>query len=218
MLPVLLCLLLVQTVAPQTPDAGRVAVMFSPVRTSDRSITNSVQIKPDFSFAVDDVIPGRSRIGATLRDVSKPGAPTWTLASVMYGDRDVTDLPVQIAAGDTIPPITITFTDTASELQGTLSTSDGKPGTDYFVVALPSDERYWIWSSRRIKSTRPEANGHYSFPGLPPGTYRVAAITELERGDLQSQTFLRELVRTSAEVTIGVGEQKTFDLKIGGGL
>jgi len=190
--------------------------MFSPVRTSDRSITSGVQITPDFSFAVDDVIPGRTRIGATLRDAPKPGAPTWTLASVMYGDRDVTDLPVQIAAGDTIPPVTITFTDTPSELSGRLITAEGKPGTDYFVVALASDERYWVWSSRRIKSTRPDANGHYAFPGLPPGTYRVAATTDLEQGDLQSLTFLRELIRTSAEVTVGAGEKKVFDLKLGG--
>ena len=205
-----------QGAALPPPDAGRVAVMFSPVRTSDRSITNSVQIRPDFSFGADDVIPGRTRIGATLRDVPKPGAPTWTLASVMYGDRDVTDLPVQIAAGDTIPPVTITFTDTPSELSGRLITAEGKPGTDYFVVALASDERYWVWSSRRIKSTRPDANGHYAFPGLPPGTYRVAATTDLEQGDLQSLTFLRELIRTSAEVTVGAGEKKVFDLKLGG--
>jgi len=34
------------------------------------------------------------------------------------------DPPVEIAAGDTIPPITITFTDTASSLSGSLVTAD----------------------------------------------------------------------------------------------
>jgi hypothetical protein len=73
-----------------------------------------------------------------------------------------------------------------------------------------------VWNSRRIKSARPDASGRYAFPGLPPGTYRLAATTDLEQGDLQSLTFLRDLVGASAAVTVGVGEKKTFDIKIGG--
>jgi hypothetical protein len=55
------------------------------------------------------------------------------------------------------------------------------------------------------------------FPGVPAGSYRVAATTDLEPQDLSSLTFLRELIATSAEVTVGVSEKKTFDLKLGGG-
>lgn len=168
-------------------------------------------------WTMDGVVPGKFRIAATVRDTPKPGAPAWALSKVMLGDRDVTDIAIDVVAGQPLPPITVTFTDAATELTGTISTAAGQPGTDYFVVVIPADQKYWLWNTRRIKSTRPDANGRYTFAGLPPGTYRVAATTELETGDLTSLTFLRELLGTSAEVVVGVGEKKVFDLKLGGG-
>lgn len=171
----------------------------------------------DGSFALRDVQPGEFRLSVSVPSTAKPGEPFWTMTSVLMGDRDVTDLPIVVAEGQPLPEFTVTFTDTPSELSGRIELADGKAGNDVFVVALPSDERYWIWNSRRIKSARPDASGRYTFSGLPPGSYRVAAITELDQGDLQNQTFLRELAANSAEVTIGVGEKKVFDLKLGGG-
>lgn len=198
------------------PDPARVTVLTLPLTGTGRSVTSSAaEVTPEFAFTFNSVIPGRFSFTGATRDTPRPGAPSWTLASVMLGDRDVTDLPVEIRNGEALPPVTMTFTDSPSELSGTLMTADGKPGTDFFVVAFASDERHWLFRARRIKSTRPDGNGRYSFPGLPPGKYRVAAITELESGDLTSLTFLRELVGASAEVVVGVGEKKVFDLKLG---
>jgi hypothetical protein len=199
------------------PDPAKLSVVPTPISRSGWAFTGPAKVNASYAFTIDDLVPGRLRIGALWRDTPKPGAPAWTLASVMLGDRDVTDLPFEIAAGDVIPPITITFTDHSSELGGVLLTPAGEPATDYFVVLLAADERYWFPNSRRIRSTRPDANGHYVFPGVPAGSYRVAATTDLEPQDLSSLTFLRELIATSAEVTVGVSEKKTFDLKLGGG-
>lgn len=174
-------------------------------------------VASSLDWTMDGVVPGKFRIVATIRDTPKPGAPAWMLSKVMLGDRDVTDVAIDVVAGQQLPPITVTFTDTASELTGTISTATGQPGTDYFVVVIPADQKFWLWNTRRIKSTRPDASGRYTFAGLPPGTYRVAATTELEQGDLANLTFLRELLTTSAEVVVGVGEKKIFDLKLGGG-
>ena len=45
---------------------------------------------------------------------------------------------------------------------------------------------------------------------------RVAAVTELDQGDLQNPQFLRDLVGASAEVIVGVSEKKVLDLKLQG--
>mgnify|MGYP006270160319 CR=1 FL=1 len=200
----------------EPPDPKTITLALSSVSGFGRSVANgSAAINGD-TFVFAGVMPGTFRVAGAVRSTAKPGEPAWTLASVLIGDRDVTDLPVELNSGQTLPPLTVTFTDTSSELSGRISLTDGKPGTDYFVVVLPSDERYWVWNSRRIKSTRPDASGRYSFPGLPPGSYRVAAVTELEQGDLRSLTFLRDLVGASAEVKIADGEKKVLDLKLGG--
>ncbi len=198
------------------PDPSKVAIAPALVSTNDFRFAGAAVVGSAFDFTFNDLVPGRFRVAATVRDVVKPGAPEWTLASVMLGDRDVTDLPVEVQAGVALPPITVTFTDSPSDLSGTLMTADGKPATDYFVVVLAADERYWVSGQRRIRSTRPDADGHYAFPSLPPGAYRVAATTDLERGDLTSLTFLRDLMTTSAPVIVGAGEKKVFDLKLGG--
>lgn len=202
--------------ALEPPDPATITLSLPLVTGFGRSVAPKSAAITGSAFVVDSVMPGTFRVLGNVRSTAKPGEPAWTMSSVMLGDRDVTDLPVEISAGQTLPPVTVTFTDTPSELSGRILLGDGKPGTDYFVIALPSDERYWVWNSRRIKSVRPDASGRYVLPAMPAGTYRIAVVTELEQGDLRSLPFLRDLVGASAEVKIGVSEKKVFDLKLGG--
>ncbi len=199
------------------PDPATIALSLAPVTQFGRSVAPRIGTVTGDAFVVDGVMPGAFRVAGAVRTTAKPGEPAWTLSSVMLGDRDVTDLPVEINAGQTLPPVTVTFTDTPTELGGRIVLADGNPGSDYFVIALPSDERYWVWNSRRIKSVRPDATGRYVFSPLPAGTYRIAAVTELEQGDLRSLTFLRDLVAASTEIEIAPGQKKILDLKLNGG-
>lgn len=199
------------------PAVSAITVAPSSVSNRDFAFSGVAEIKDTFDFTLPDLVPGRYRFGAVVRAAAAaPGAPVWTLARVMYGDRDVTDLPVQVEPGAAVPPITVTFTDSPSELSGNLLTATGQPASDYFVVVVPADEKYWISNTRRIKSTRPDAAGRYVFPGLPPGQYRIAATTDLDPStDLANLTFLREISAAATDVKVGVGEKKSMDLKIG---
>lgn len=170
----------------------------------------------DGHFIMPGVFPGRFRIAATVPAGRTPAEPAWMVASVMLGDRDVTDEALDFTAGAVYPPVTVTITDRVSSLSGTILSADGTPANDVFVVAVAADQKYWVWSSRRIKSARPDVNGKYLFPGLPAGRYRLAVTTDLESSDLQDRSFLEQIVSASAEVTVGPGEKKLFDLKMGG--
>ena len=53
--------------------------------------------------------------------------------------------------------------------------------------------------------------------GLPPGDYLIGALTDFDLDDLLESSFFEKLAAASATVTLGEGEQKTQDLRIGGG-
>ena len=198
------------------PVFSQIRISVSPTTPRGFGISASATPAADGTFILQGMLPGTYQIVTSVIGVSG-GAVPFTMVSTFMGDRDVTDVPVVITAGALLAPLTITLSDTASELSGQLTLPDGKPATDYYVIAVAADQRYWLWNTRRIKSARPNAGGRYVFSGLPPGIYRVAATTDLENSDLQDRTFLEQIVAASAEVTIGAGEKKVFDLKLGGG-
>lgn len=204
-----------QTSAPP-PPYSRINIALLPTNPKAFGITASASPGPDGTFVVQGMLPGKYQI---LTSISGPsGAPVlFSAVSTLVGDRDVTDAGVDVGPGMTPEPITITVSDNLAELSGQILTADGQPAADYYVVAVAADQKYWIWNSRRIKSTRPDAGGRFVFAGLPPGTYRIAATRDLENSDLQDRSFLEQILLASAEVTIAPAEKKVFDLKLGGG-
>jgi carboxypeptidase family protein len=198
------------------PDFARVNVFIDPDEGMAR--TNSIATTPiDASghFSITGIRPGRYRLVGNTGAAPPAGQPGWRVLSVLADGYDVTDLPIEVSNG-AAPALTVTFTDQAAELAGTLSSPTGQPATDYFVVLLPADPRYWSPISRRILSTRPDATGHYVFRGLPAGEYHLAVTTDLVQGDLQDRATLQRLSDQSQPVTLRLGQTATFDVKIGG--
>ena len=72
--------------------------------------------------------------------------------------------------------------------------------------------------TRRIQQARPASDGKYKVVGLPPGEYYVCAVTDLDPEDLYNSSFLDQLrAATQFKVTLGDGEKKVQDLRLGGG-
>src|SRR6185295_16284435 len=90
---------------------------------------------------------------------------------------------IDVAAGTQVPEVVMTFTDRPSELAGALEDAAGRPATDFFVVAFPTERALWTTASRRIRTTRPGTDGAFSLKGLPAGDYFLAAITDVEPGE-----------------------------------
>ena len=159
------------------------------------------------AFAISGLVPGSWRLGVSLP--VQEGAP-WMIRSVQIGKNDVTDQAFSPVPGETSTVI-VTLTDKLSELSGVVQTSSGL-ATDYFVVVVPTDTRYW--QSGRRRTTRVEADGRYAFGKLPPGEYRVAATLDLMPSDVNDAAVLEALARVSVPVAIGLGEKKTLNLRI----
>lgn len=208
--------IIIQSTAGKTPPSFlQTRVNALPVSTKSSASVAQATPLSDGTFVLQGMIPGNYQIAMSLQGVS--GAPVpFAALSITMGGRDITDVGVELAPGMPPEPITITLSDELPELSGHITLGDGKPATDYYVVAVAADQKYWIWSTRRIKSARPDVNGRYVFPNLPPGTYRIAATTDLENSDLSDRSFLEQILAASAEVIVAPGEKKVFDLKIGG--
>jgi uncharacterized protein (DUF2141 family) len=79
---------------------------------------------------------------------------------------------------------------------------------------FPDDQRYWVPFARRMRSTRPATDGKCSFVGLPPGDYRIAAVTDVESGEWMDSEFLRQLLPASLSVRLLAGQPAQQDIRV----
>jgi len=164
------------------------------------------------TFKLTGVVPGRYRLEGFV-----PGDSSgqWTLGSVMVNNRDVLDLPLDVAPNEQIANAVVTFTDATQDVSGTLQDSTGRPAPDYTILVFAADSRYWNSSARRIRSTRPGTDGKFSILNLPAGNYRIAALTEVAPTDVNDPAFLASIADASVPFTLSKGEKRVQDFRLG---
>jgi hypothetical protein len=161
------------------------------------------EVGPDGRFVLEGVPPGRYR----LQTVGY-------LKTAMLAGVDTLDFPLEVAGDRDIEGVVLTVSDRVSELTGRLTEADGEPAYDYTVVAAATDSQYWTPGSRRILTTRPGEAGRYTFRNLPPGSYHLAAVTDIEPGSQYDPEFLTELGAASVRVTVTEGSRQVQDLRV----
>jgi len=162
------------------------------------------QVGPDGRFTVTGVVPGRLMIRGS----------GYLMKSAVVGGQDTLDFPLEFTGERDVTDAVLTFTDTPTELSGTLTDAAGKPADDVMIVIAASDTRYWTPGSRRIVATRPSPDGRYTIRSLPAGAYVIAAVSDLEAGAQFDPEFLRTLLAVSVPVTIVEGSKITQDLRV----
>jgi hypothetical protein len=138
----------------------------------------------------------------------------WILQSAVVNGQDVLDVPVEISPGTTISDAVLTFSDSHSELTGTLQTSAGTPAPDYFIVAFSQTRTYWTPQSRRLKSVRPGTDGRFTIRDLPAGDYFIAALTDVDPDEWQTPAFLDQLVPVAIKISIMSGGRVIQDIRV----
>jgi hypothetical protein len=177
------------------------------------NLSNSaVAVAADGSFRITGIAPESYEIDVTGPELGQG----WSMRSAMLDGRDLLDLPPVLTPGLNLGDVVITMIDRHTELTGTLQTPAGLPAPDYFVIAFPSDPALWRVGSRRVKTTRPGTDGAFAIRGLPPGSYLLAALTDVTPSDWNDPNFLRQATAGAVPVTIGEGERVVQDLRIAG--
>lgn len=169
-------------------------------------------LRTDGTFRIDGIVPGLH--GFSVMGPATAGLQWWLRSAVLDG-RDLLDGYVEITADMKLSDLVVTFSDRPPELSGTLQSGDGTIASDVFVIAYAADRAHWRPGTRRVQAVRPGVDGRYTITGLPPGRYMLAALTDVDENDWQDQAFLEQLVPASVAITIGEGERKTQDLRIG---
>jgi len=204
-------------------DFKRVQLNLSPTGNGNglRIATSvpTVQIDETGKFTITGVVPGRYRLigNAPVAPGSGPGAP-WRMGSAIVKGRDVLDFPLDVTPGDDLTNAVVTFTDATQSIGGSLQDGSGRPAPDYSIVIFAAEKAYWTQGSRRVRTVRPGTDGKFTVSNLPPGDYRMAAVVDVAPTDINDPAFLEQIVGASFAIKLGVGENKTQDLKIAGGL
>jgi hypothetical protein len=158
------------------------------------------------SYAMTDVA-GRFRIEnvppGTYRFMPISPGPTYYLASVQLGARDVLGQYVELAPG---LPVTITYRSDGGTVRGTVEDC----GTATVVLA-PQDPS--LQYPEFIRRTKCQQNGRYEVTSVRPGEYYAFAF-DTPPGVLESSSFTGQWMNQAVRITVRSGEATDASLKV----
>lgn len=193
------------------PEMSAIRVTVARLVSRAPNLPTGAVTQPGGEFTIPAVVPDRYRVSAS--HTAAAGVGTWILKSVVANGQDVTDRPLDIRPGSP-PSIVVTMTDRTTELSGRLTNASNQPVPDFYVIAFPEDRNAWTPVTRRIQITLPEHDGRYVFRNLPPGSYRVVAVTEVQQGEWLNPEFLAQLLDASIKVVVPDGGKVVQDMQI----
>jgi len=167
-------------------------------------------VQPDGAFRVGGLMPGEYEVVLTM-----PAAmgTAWAMSAIEHNTRDLRDTPLTFAGGS-FTDVNIVMTTQRTELSGRLTSESGAPATDYYVVAFPADRTLWHPASPRVRVLRPGVDGLFAARDLPPGTYRLAALTDVEDDEHRRPEFLESIYESGISVTVTAGTTTRQDVRI----
>ena len=210
------------TAAQPRPDLRTARVGITATRPGRGSAANAklaadvrfpIAVGPDGTFDLANLPPATYSFTCTLPSSGK--GPGWWLRSATIDGKDILDDPYTLDPSTPVPTVVLTLTDRHSSLSGAFQDATGRATSAITVLVFPTNPAWWGATSRRVRVQRPGSDGKYSFVDLPPGDYVLAAVTDMEPDAWRDPDFLRSLVAGGVQVTIGEGEQKIQDLRIG---
>lgn len=139
----------------------------------------------------------------------------WTVSRITADGADVLDQALRVERAD-VTSLTITATDRAPGLTGTVQAASGGAPRAALVVLFPADRPLDVDGilSRRVQTARTKSDGSFRFEALVPGDYRVAAVDDVARAASLTAEWLRSLAASATRVTLSEGGSPSVALKL----
>ncbi len=134
-----------------------------------------------------------------------------TLKAVLRNGVDVTDTPVEFAAGDKVEMI---VTSRLTTVRGTVTMPGGGTAEMSQVFLFGEDRAAWLPHSSRVYVTRASMDGRYGFRTVRPGRYLIAAIPFRDTvfPTDSPREILDRVARIATPIAIGEGDTRVVDL------
>jgi protocatechuate 3,4-dioxygenase beta subunit len=169
--------------------------------------------------------PTRLRLDSQGR-VTSMGVPTgryflrintlprgWTLVSAMTGGHDALDEPIDIHAS--IDDLTLALENRPlGSITGTVSRPTTLPTTVIVFAADAAKRLDSANNARRMRATRPLAEGQFTIGGLAPGAYLVVALDGDAPAGWQDPARLAQWASTATHVDVALGETAHIALQV----
>ena len=152
----------------------------------------------DGSFVLKNVYRGRYRV------LPVGFVPAYYVASVWYGDQDVTTQPIEVMNPPL--PLKVVYRSGAGRAAGTVDHGEGA-----WVVLVPQDEALRD-ADQFVRTARCAAYGKFAIDSLRPGSYYAFAFDRVRKEMLEDVEFMRKIVPRAVRVEVRHGETANFDL------
>ena len=139
----------------------------------------------------------------------------WYLKAVLLNGDDVTDSGIDFAPGQSYDGLQIVFSRKTTDLSGLVTNDRNQPVLDATIVIFPADRERWTYSSRFVRTLRPDTTGKYNVKSLPPlDEYLIIAVQNLEQGQGSDPDFLMRAKEEAKPFSLTEGETKAVDIKL----
>jgi hypothetical protein len=170
--------------------------------TPERGAT-VVQPSADGSFAIDN------QFGPLL--LRTIGLTGWTLKTVSYGGRDITDVPTEFTSSGA--SVEVLLSRNTATLSGSVRTARGA-GTDAAVLIFGADPSQWDARFTTTRLGHADGQGRYRFEGLRAGRYLAIALrVEDVSLDDALPIYFDLLAGLATPVVVNEGGSVTLDLE-----
>lgn len=195
---------------PRPENLQRLTVTLS--STTGRAASGSVpsQVTGDGQFTTLGYPPGRYIVSS-----GSPGGG-WALKTISIGGRVLEDEVIEIDGSD-VSALTITYTDRATEITGTVRAAAGDDDLDPTVMIFPANYQAWIergMVGRRQRNTSVGGNGTFRFANMPAGDYLIVAVSSDLASEARDAAMIQRLAAVASRMTLGDGEKKALDLAV----
>jgi len=188
-------------------EFSRYAILLIPraVMSQTSFIPRRQAFSEDGRFDLPAILPGEYVV------LIVGDSQSWFASSLMVDGRDVLDSWLTLTAGRDVTDAVITLASRRAEVTGFVRNAANVTTNDGYVIAFSTDRALWT-STRRTTGVRPDTDGQYRIPTLPPGDYYLIS-TDAQAGQWRDAAFLEALVARAERVTIKEGEALARDLK-----
>ncbi|PYQ71791.1 MAG: hypothetical protein DMG04_19845 [Acidobacteria bacterium] len=161
----------------------------------------------DGAFQLKDLLGARQ-----LRVRSAP--PGWLTKAILYDGRSLLDASIEFKGGEELSGVQVVLTDRHAELSGIVVDARQTPLQRYSVVVFPEDEQLLRDPRRLARLVRPNQAGQFRIDDLLPGTYCVAAVSDVDSSQWLNADYLARFRPIAIRIAVAESEKKNVVLSL----